>query len=406
MAFTLLYAFFEGIVANAPLMAVKAMNASDTQLQMPLAMTSAGIFGAVFFGAAMATRPKKPFVLVPGFAGAAAALAMAWAPQAGWFLFMAGMISICDFAMRPAIPSIVRTVYPDHCRSHMAGTLRQYASLLFVGASLASGGMLAAANSGNIHLVIRGEITLAGLACAAAFTCFRQLPDRGDGSALEAESADDSPLSPGQAVFAPFGNKQFRRYLMIFAVYGAANLFHQGVVPAYLTRDLGLGYMQATLLLHVVPNVAAFLAGGHLTSWFERTSVWRSYALVALLWGLDPLLLATASFAWPALILARTFRGPATVGSMVIAFFTGVHSFAPPGGQTSRYMAAQFLINGVYRLLAPMAAAVAIAYLSRRSIILCGSLGILASSVMFWWQDRRPRVAEPSRSEGLVGENA
>src|SRR3954468_14408747 len=66
MAFTLLYAFFEGIIGNAPLMAVKAMNASDVQLQMPLAMTSIGLFGAVLFGAAMATKRKKPFVLVPG----------------------------------------------------------------------------------------------------------------------------------------------------------------------------------------------------------------------------------------------------------------------------------------------------------------------------------------------------
>ena len=76
---------------------------------------------------------------------------------------------------------------------------------------------------------------------------------------------------------------------------------------------------------------------------------------------------------------------------MVIAFFTGVHSFARPGKDTSRYMAAQFLVNGMSRLVAPTAAAFMIAYLSRRSMILCGSVGILASSVMFrWGADRRP----------------
>src|ERR1700722_6514624 len=89
MGFTLLYALFEGIMGNAPLMAVKAMNATDVQLQLPLGMAAAGLFGSVFFGVAMARLSKKPFVLVPGFAGAAAALTMASMTTPGWFLFLA-----------------------------------------------------------------------------------------------------------------------------------------------------------------------------------------------------------------------------------------------------------------------------------------------------------------------------
>src|SRR5690348_2890676 len=61
MACALLYAFFEGIMANAPLMAVKAMNATDVQLQLPLAMAAVGLFGSVLLGTVMATRRKKPF---------------------------------------------------------------------------------------------------------------------------------------------------------------------------------------------------------------------------------------------------------------------------------------------------------------------------------------------------------
>jgi hypothetical protein len=403
-AFTLLYALFEGIMGNTPLMAVKALGATDVQLQLPLGMASAGLFVAVFFGAVMARRRKKPFVVVPGLAGAAAALVMAWIPAAAWFLAAAGVISICDFAMRPAIPSILRIVYPASCRSHVAGTMRQYASIVFLGATLCSASLLAAAHA-NVQRMIRIEITLAGLACAAAFACFWQLPDHGDGSAAEAAAADDPQVGFGRATLAPFGDKWFRRYLAAFFVFGFGNLFHQGVVPAFFARDLGLGYVQATLLLHIIPNLSAFLSGGYLTSWFERTSVWRSYSLVTLLWGLDPFILAGAS-AWPALIVARTLRGPATLGSMVIAFFTGVHSFARPGGDTSRYMATQFLINGMSRLLAPAAAAFALAYLSRRSMIFYGSLGILASSVMFWWNGKRAPRDTLSRKDELVGENA
>jgi hypothetical protein len=99
-------------------------------------------------------------------------------------------------------------------------------------------------------------------------------------------------------------------------------------------------------------------------------------------------ILAIAGASLTLVVFGRIARGPATLGSMV-AFFIGVHSFAKPGGNTTRYMAAFFLVNGVARLVAPSAAAFAGAFLSRRSILPCGGLGIIPSSVMFWWNDRR-----------------
>jgi len=362
------------------------MNATDAQLQLPLAMTSLGLFASVFLGAFMATRHKKPFVLVPGFAAGLTALAMAWTTSAIWFLAFAGVISILDFAMRPAVPSIVRSVYPDGCRSHLAGTMRQWSSIVFLAATLGSSILLSLAEK-NIYLVIRLEIVTAGVACLGAFLCFWRLPIRGDGSQAEA----DPPPEPSFtfATLAPLRDPRFRRYLAAFFVFSFGNLFQQGVVPALFSHNMQLGYVQSTLLIHIIPNLAAFLSGGRLTAWFERATIWRSYALVTLLWGLDPLILATASFSLTLVILGRIARGPATLGSMVIAFFTGVHSFARPGGETTRYMAAFFLVNGVARLAAPSAAAYALAFISRQSILLCGGLAIIVSSTMFLWNERR-----------------
>jgi hypothetical protein len=405
LAFTLLYSFFEGIMGNVPLMAVKAMSATDVQLELPLGMASVGIFGSVLLGAAMARRRKKPYVVLPGWAAAIAALVMSRISRAGWFLFMAGVISICDFAMRPAVPSIVRMIYPERCRSHVAGTMRQYASIVFLGATLCSAALLSMAPQAGILAMIHGQTIVGGLACAAAFACFWQLPDRGDGSEAEGQPETEDGGMFGRAAFAPLCDRRFQRYLAAFFVFGFANLFGQGVIPAFFAHDMGLGYLQATLLIHVIPNLTAFLGGGYLTSWFERATVWRSYGLVTLLWGLDPFLLSTASKVWPVAILARALRGPATLGSMVIAFFTGVHSFARPGAETSRYMAAQFLVNGICRLAAPIAAAFAIGYLSRRSIILYGSLGILASSAMFWRLEPEKGASSPVASE-LAAESA
>jgi MFS family permease len=391
MAFILLDAVFAGIMGNAPLMAVKSMGATDVQLQVPIAMASIGLFAAVFSGAAMATRRKKPFVLVPGFAGALSALVMAWMTSAGWFLAIAGVISICDFGMRPAVPSILRIVYPDNCRSHLAGTLRQYASIVFLGATLGSSYLLSA-GAGHIRQTIQFELILAGFVSAASYLCFQQLPDFGDGSTEEAAPVKHPEGEPRFPILTPLLDPSFRRYLVTFFVFGFANLFHSGILPAFFAKDMGLGYVQATLLLHIIPNLTAFLFGGRLTAWFDRTRVWRSYSFVTLMWGIDPVLLAVAPQFWPTVLAARILRGPATVGSMVICFFTGVHSFARPGADTSRYMAALFLVNGVARLAAPIAAAFLLAYLSRRQILFYGGAGVLVASAMFLWSDYRPPV--------------
>jgi MFS family permease len=382
MAFTLLDAVFAGITANTPLMAVKAIGATDAQLQLPLAMASIGLFASVLSGNVMALRRKKPWVVAPGIAGAVSALLMAWTSSAVWFLLLSGAISIFDFAMRPAVPSILRSIYPDQIRSHIAGTMRQYGSIVFLASTLFSAAFLSAASNHTIA-VIRIELMFAGIVSLAAYACFNQLPDLCDGCAAEATPLHATKESMALAALGPLRNTRYRRFLTIFFVFAFANLFHMGIVPAFFARDMGLGYVQASLLLHIIPNLAAFLVGGRLSAWIDRNSVWRSYSFITLMWGLDPVLLTGLPSFWPAVIIARVLRGPATLGSNVLCFFTGVHSFSRPGADTSRYMAALFLVNGFARLLAPTASAIMLAYLSRRSIIFIGGLGVLAASALF-----------------------
>lgn len=401
LAFTVFYAIFEGITANVPIMAVESMQATDVQLQLPLAMASVGLFLSVGLGTVMARRRKKPFVLAPGLVAAIAAIVMAGVRTPGWFLFVAGIISICDFAMRPAVPSIMRIVYPDSCRARVSGTMRQYGSVAFLLATLSSSALLGAISASAARGWIRLEVGFGGFSCAAAFFCFKKLPDHGDGSSAEADAVDDLRVPSFRAAFVPLRDKWFVYYLAGILMFSFGNLFYQGVIPAFFARDLHLGYLPATLLIHVLPSLAAFLSGGFLSGWFDRTSIWRSFALVTLLWGLDPVMVAAVPSSWPVLLVARCLRGPATLGSMVLSFFTGVHSFSRPGGNTSRYMAAQLLINGFARLLAPAAAAVALAHLSRRSIIFYGGLGILVSSAWFWAADGRSPVRAISQRDEL-----
>src|SRR2546430_2288329 len=118
--------------------------------------------------------------------------------------------------------------------------MRQYASMVLLGATLLSASLLAAA-SGHVMQMIRLELTVAGLASIAAFACFKQLPDHGDGSLAEATPEHDPEGTHGLENLAPFRDRQFRRYMAIFFVFGFSNLFHSGIVPAFFARDLGFG---------------------------------------------------------------------------------------------------------------------------------------------------------------------
>jgi MFS family permease len=384
LAYTLLDAVYSGIMANTPVMAIKAMHATDAQLQLPVAMASIGIFTSVFTGVTMAGRRKQPFVTMPGVAMGLSTLIMAWMHSAWWFLALSGMISIFDFSLRPAIPSIIRSVYPEHCRAHVSGTLRQYAAAVFLVSSLSFALLLT--YSPDVWPMMRLQLSVGGVLSLLSFLCFRKLPRHGDGSHAESENSvglvgvkwKDWPM------LAPFRDALFSRYLAAFFVFATFNLFYAGIIAPVFTHDLGYGYAGATMLIHIVPAIGALVVGGRFAARFDGTTIWKSFAAVTFLWAIDPLVLAIFPTSLPLVVIARLIRGPATVGSLVLSYYTGVHSFARPGRDTSCYMASMFLINGLARLLGPIGVAFLSGRLSHRGILLSGGAGVMLASAMFF----------------------
>jgi hypothetical protein len=79
---------------------------------------------------------------------------------------------------------------------------------------------------------------------------------------------------------------------------------------------------------------------------------------------------------------------------MVLAVYTGVHRFARPGPDTSFYMSALFLVNGIARFASPIAAALLVNHLSHRTILLSGGLLILTASALSIYTGWHPPAAE------------
>jgi MFS family permease len=380
-----------GILANAPLMAVKGLGSPGWQLHFQITLSSIGMFLVLYLGSRMATRPKLPFVLVPGYATAAVVLAMAFAWDPLVFLILLGLSVMLETVTRPAVSAVIRLNYPVTHRGAATGEIRKWFTLTFMATSLASSLALRWFEDA-VQPMIRGQMLAAAGAYLAAYLVFRRIrvrepADRApvDGEPVDGEPADLAPadrstrgdepapapsLSSGEATVGETlrrirADRRFVRYLLIGFLYAFGALVYAAFIPAFLMDSCGYGYVATALLVTIVPGIVAFGVTGVIGRWIDRVSVWRAWTWIRLGWGLDPLILAVtapAALLYPPLlfvvpVLARTSRGVVQGGSWILWWQIGVNHFAPTEQDTSRYMGALIFMNGVARLAAPLAGA-------------------------------------------------
>lgn len=416
MTYALLDATAGGILMNAPIVAIKAFEAANWHLPLRELYAGIGMIASLYLGARMATRAKMPFVFLPGMLAGLCSLLMAAATgSAFWFLTLLGIGAMFEVVTRPAITTILRINYPVAYRGHATGDVRQWASLAFVVSSITSAWLLQWGTGlgrvasprepgdwGTAGLQWSADhmpqilMVLAGLLSLASFACFRRIRVEED---VEVHRRAGTPpdgsgfRSALRAMTA--GNGRFRRYLVGCFLDGFCQMLYFPLIWAFLSRDLGFGYVGCSVLMHAVPALAAFLATGALGRVLDRTNPWISWAWIRCLWGLDALLLAAtpacAALFPPALVilpvLGRLLRGSVQGGWWIMWWQIGVTYFAPPGEDTSRYMGVMVFLNGSIRLLAS-AAGIGLAALSIPPgvLLIAGGCGVLLSGVYSLWQ--------------------
>lgn len=392
LVYTVLDAAAAGILANGPLMATKGLATDDWPLSLPIVLSSAGQFIVLYLGARMALRRKMPFVVLPGLAFAVCSLAMSMVLHPVGFLALLGLGAMFEVCARPAVAAVIRTNYPATHRGLAVGELRKWSSLVFLVTTLASAHLLERF-ARHTATVIRLEVAIAGLLSLASFLIFRRIRVEEDIPANVPPAPSLVGLRETRAILER--DWRFRHYLYSGFLYAFGALIYVAYVPAFLVKDLALGYVGAAMLTHILPSVLAFLTTGAWGRWFDRTNVWRAWTWIRIGWGLDPLLMWAASvFPWAsaAIVLTtagRVSRGSVMGGSWVLWWQIGVNHFAPPGGDTTRYMGIQIFMNGVTRLAAPLAGAWLLSCGTRTTPMLVGGLLVLAAALHAMWHARR-----------------
>lgn len=407
LAYALLDATAGGILLNAPLIAIKSFDAANWHLPLRELFSGAGMILAIYFGSRMASRPKMPFVFIPGVAAGICSLTMAMATgSAFWFLTLLGVGALFEVITRPAITAVLRTNYPVEQRGHATGEVRKWSSLCFLASSILSALVLhlaaelagTAASAGAANHLLRWFadhmpqilMVLAGLLSLGSFVCFRQIHVEEsldfDGGDLRPEIG--SSFREALAVLAHDG--RYRRYLFGCFLDGFFQMLYFPIIWILLSDDLGFGYLGCTALMHALPALAAFVATGWLGRLFDRTNPWVSWAGVRFIWGLDAILLAATPLLVPVFppalillpVLGRILRGSVQGGWWVLWWQIGVTHFSPPGGDTSRYMGIMVFLNGIIRFGASATGmTLAAMAVSPQTLLVIGGVGVILSGV-------------------------
>ena len=424
LTYALLDATAGGILLNAPIIAIKAFQAANWHLPLREAYAGIGMIGALYLGSRMASRPKMPFVFIPGVMAGLCSLTMAAATgSAFWFLTLLGVGAMFEVVTRPAITAVLRANYPVEHRGHATGEVRKWSSLAFVASSIVSATVLYLAAEhvkafGGAELAGVGQLflrwlaahaaqlfmVLAGLLSLTSFACFRRIHVD---EKLDLSSRATSPeigKSFREAMDILGRDARYRRYLIGCFLDSFFQMLYFSLIWAFLSRDLGFGYVGSSALMHALPALAAFVATGTLGRWFDRTNPWVAWAGVRFAWGGDALLLAAtpmcAALFPPALVLlpvlGRILRGSVQGGWWILWWQIGVTHFAPPGGDTSRYVGIMVFLSGTTRLVASLAGMLlARMAVTPQTLLIVGGVGVIFAGLYSLrqaaWERRQQR---------------
>lgn len=399
LLYALLDAAAAGILANAPLMALKGMRSPPWQMALQMTISSVGMFFTLYLGGYMAKRNKMPFVIAPGLAFVACSVGMAVTHSVLPFLILAGLGSLFETLARPAIVAVIREKYPAAHRGAATGRIRTWCSLVFMVAGIGSAWLLDRTSAAPLAM-IRSQMVLAALLSTAGFLVFRTIRLDHDAET----GADSQPSQPiHEALRIAKTDTRFARYLLIGGVYSLGGMMFASFLPVLLSNRLKCGYLASTLFLHVQPGIFAFAATGWIGRRIDRSNPWAAWSWIRLGWGLDPVLLAVAPAlsiisplgAMALVFVARIFRGLVMGGSWLLWWQVGVCHFARPGADTTRYQGMALFMNGLARLAGPLIGAWLLQSASIEVVLLAGGGTVLLSA----WLSSRELAREEHHAE-------
>ncbi len=361
LRYALLEAFALGIMANAPIVALRSLGAPPWQLALALIPSSVGIFLDLYIGSRMARASKIPYVqgAIGVFACAVAVMSVTTDPLL--FNALHGIGNLGQIIAQMALGGVVRAAYPPAVRGAIAGRVRRFAALaFFAGAGGAALIIELATRAGHELPSARVMLALASvLALIGAFGLRRMPIDGGYGRARGEAPGLGAALANARRIVTT--DVRFRRYIGASIASALGGLMVSPFVKAFLVRDLGLAYLATVAIATLLPKSFAFATTEAWGRLIDGRNPWGVWAGIRTLRGSSFVLLGAAAasmsvspmLALSLAIVSKAMYGAVMGGSWILYWQLGVAHFARPGADTSRYMGLITAVSGSGRLIAP-----------------------------------------------------
>lgn len=401
LAFALLEGAALGILANAPVVAMRSLGSPSWQLALALVPSSLGIFIDLYLGARMAERSKVPYIQGAMGIFALAMLGMTATGDSLIFNALNGLGLLGQIVAQMALTSVVRAAYPASVRGAITGRIRRWTSLAIFGAALGSALLLDQATGTGLELpCARGLLGVAALASLLAALVIGRVQITG---------ASDAPREPPRGEVSGAlqhawrilrGDDRFRLYLGTSLVAALGSLMTAPYVNAFLVKDIKLGYLATLAVAQLLPQLFAFATTERWGRYADGQNLWWVWTWIRGVWGASFVLLGVAAAIAPyapaaslgLAVVSKISYGCVMGGSWILYWQVGVAHFARPGADTSRYMSLMTAVSGGARLIGPsLGALLVLLTQALAAVFLIGGATTFLSSLLCHLGYRRER---------------
>ncbi len=389
LLFSVLAAMADGILANAPMMALKGfgLDGKEWKLILQLLPTGIAMMLLLWLTGVMAVRPKKLFMFIPGVIYAFSIAFASFSNSAVMLLIMLGLGYTAESMTRPALTMIVRLNYPSSERGHLASKVRsRYYLVLIVS------GLVSALTFDYIpvsqQILIKIELFLAALLLFSAYFFMSRLNI--NENKIDFSNQIPSPLkSLRDAALSIKKDKRFKKYIYISFFTAAGGLAVSPFIPVLLSRKLHFNYTQALIFSTVMVEGISVFTTPVIGKWIDKINVWMASSFTRIATSITDLLLGFSIVIYSInhemgivmAFAAAAIRGIVRGGQWVLWWQIAVNRFAVSDADSSRYTGIINFMNGIARIAGPLAGAIVLSHFGLQTVFYFGGAIVMGAAL-------------------------
>lgn len=378
-----LYSAFGVAAFTFPAVLARKDGAADWIVSLVIAAPSVGQLSAIFWSRYTQRAPKMKVTMWGGGAARLSLLLMLFAFQPLAFAMIMVVCHTLELSKAPAYAGIMQQVYPAQRRGELMGKVRVVASV----ATMVSAAVLGITLENYSYRVVFPVVGLLGFASILVFgrIRFHDVP------------TTRPPTSLRKLMLIPRSDKRYGSFLMAVFLMGFFNLLGAAVFPIVMVDDLHI----SNGFVGIMSTVQSFIAIISYFVWGKYSDRHHPMVVLYITFIIGAIIMFIYMVAWAGwlLIIVAVLTGISTAGSD-LAVINNAIRFPKDPQDVPHYMALYSSLIGVRGVVTPFLAALMLAFVSERMVLLIAFVGMGLACLNFY-RVQKQLLADPDFADPL-----